>query len=106
MEIIKLEKEFVKKQLDGHKHPVRFIQLEETDNAYLYKREIDAHVDYEVFIKRYKNKRALIDGELKNTGDKREIYPKTEEFGKFAWAFMKKDKAYMKLKELNPVSLI
>ena len=100
MNIVKLKKDFVKYHFDGHKHPVHFIQLEETDSAYLYKREIGNHVDYEVFVKRYKNKRGLIDGVLKNTGDKREIYPKTEEFGKYAWSFIKEENAYKKLKEL------
>lgn len=100
MDIIKLEKEFVKNHYEGHSSPVRFIQLEETDNAYLYKREIGSYVDYEVFVKKVKNKRARIDGELKNTDILTEKYPNAAAFGFWAWSFRDKDKAYKKLKEL------
>lgn len=106
MEIIKLEKEFVKKNYEGHRNPVRFIQLEETENAYLYKREIGSYVDYEVFVKTVVKCKKEVDGKFISTGVEKEKYPRATAFGKWAWSYKNKDKAYMKLKELNPVPLI
>ena len=99
--IIKLEKDFVKKYYEGWSKPVHFIQLEETENAYLYKREIgEKYVDYEVFYKKVKNKRKSVNGVITNSGEKRETYPRANDFGKWAWSFLDINRAYKKLREL------
>ena len=100
MEIIKLEKNFVKKNYEGWSNPVHFIQLEETDNAYLYKREIGSYVDYEVFKKKVINKIKWVDGKIVKLEQKKETYPKATSFGKWAWSFNDINKAYHKLHEL------
>lgn len=99
--IIKLEKDFVKKHYEGWSNPVHFIQLEETENAYLYKREIgEKYVDYEVFYKKVKNKRKSVNGKIVNSGVKREAYPRANDFGFWAWSFKDINRAYKKLSEL------
>ena len=98
MEIIKLEKDFVKKYYEGWDKPVHFIQLEETDTAYLYKREIGNYVDYEVFKKKVVCKTAHIDGKIVKLEQKKESYPKANAFGSWAWSFKDIDRAYQKLR--------
>ena len=100
--IIKLEKDFVKKHYEGWSKPVHFIQLEETENAYLYKREIgEKYVDYEVFLKKVKNKRKNVNGTIVNIDEKREVYPRASDFGKWAWSFKDINRAYAKLREIQ-----
>lgn len=94
METIKLEKDFTKKYYEGWNKPVHFIQLVETETAYLYKREIGSYVDYEVFKKKVS----------KPTG--KEMYPRATAFGKWAWSFKDIDKAYSKLYEITPSDAI
>ena len=100
MEIIKLEKDFVKKNYEGWDKPVHFIQLEETETAYLYKREIGKYVDYEVFKKKIVNKTTRIDGQIVKLEQKKESYPKANAFGSWAWSFNDVEKAYKKLREI------
>lgn len=99
--IIKLEKDFVKKYYEGWSKPVHFIQLEETENAYLYKREIgEKYVDYEVFYKKVINKIKKVDGKIVKLEEKKEIYPQAASFGKWAWSFKDINRAYKKLREI------
>lgn len=93
MDIIKLEKDFVKKYYEGWSKPVRFIQLLETETAYLYKREIGSYVDYEVFKKKVVKKPVI-----------KEVYPRATAFGSWAWSFKDMNKAYDMLREITPVS--
>lgn len=100
MEIIKLEKDFVKKNYEGWSKPVHFIQLEETENAYLYKREIGSYVDYEVFLKKAGKSVKTIDGKITVVDIMKEKYPRANAFGQWAWSFKNIDRAYQKLREL------
>ena len=100
MEIIKLEKDFVKKHYEGWSKPVHFIQLEETENAYLYKREIGSYVDYEVFLKKVGKSAKTIDGKITVVDIMKEKYPRASAFGKWAWSFKNIDRAYQKLREI------
>lgn len=90
--IKKLEKDFVKNRYDGWDKPVRFIQIEETETAYLYKREIGDYTDYEVFLKRN------IRDRRKNNGFLKEKYPNIKDFGKWAWSYIKLENAQKKLR--------
>ena len=101
METIKLEKDFTKRKYEGWTKPVRFIRLEETETAYLYKREVGGYVDYEVFKKKIVNKTARVDGKIVKLDIKKESYPKANAFGFWAWSFMDIDKAYSKLREIT-----
>lgn len=101
MEIIKLEKDFTKNYYEGWSNPVHFFQLEETETAYLYKREIgEKYVDYEVFKKKVINKIKNVDGNIVKLEQKKEIYPQAASFGKWAWSFKNIDNAYKKLREI------
>lgn len=106
MDIIKLEKDFVKKRYEGWDKPVHFIQLAETETAYLYKREIGSYVDYEVFQKKIIYKRKRIGDEVVNMDIKREVYPKANAFGSWAWSFKDMNKAYNMLHEITPCEVI
>lgn len=99
--IIKLEKDFVKKYYEGWSKPVHFIQLEETENAYLYKREIGSYVDYEVFKKVVRNKTTNVDGKIVKLVQKKESYPTANAFGNWAWSFKDINRAYAKLREIQ-----
>lgn len=101
METIKLEKDFTKKCFEGWNKPVHFIQLEETETAYLYKREVGGYVDYEVFKKKTINKSARVDGKFVKLDIKRERYPSANDFGFWAWSFRDIDKAYSKMREIT-----
>lgn len=101
MDIIKLEKDFTKNRYEGWSKPVHFIQLEETETAYLYKREIgEKYVDYEVFLKKVVNKTTRIDGKTVMLEQKKESYPRANAFGKWAWSFKDINRAYKKLREI------
>ena len=100
--IIKLDKDFVKKHYEGWSSPVHFIQLEETENAYLYKREIgEKYVDYEVFYKKVGKSATTVDGKVKALDIMKEKYPRANDFGKWAWSFKNIDRAYAKLREIQ-----
>ena len=98
--IIKLEKDFTKNRYEGWSKPVHFIQLEETENAYLYKREIGSYVDYEVFLKKVVKKTTRVDGKVVELDVMKESYPRANAFGKWAWSFKNIDRAYQKLREI------
>lgn len=98
--IIKLEKDFTKNRYEGWSNPVHFIQLEETENAYLYKREIGSYVDYEVFLKKVVKKTTRVDGKVVELDVMKESYPRANAFGKWAWSFKNIDRAYQKLREI------
>lgn len=98
--IIKLEKDFVKKNYEGWSKPVHFIQLEETETAYLYKREIGSYVDYEVFLKKVGKSAKTIDGKITVVDIMKEKYPRASAFGQWAWSFKDINRAYKKLREI------
>lgn len=96
--IIKLEKDFTKNRYEGWSKPVHFIQLEETETAYLYKREIGSYVDYEVFLKKVVKKTTRVDGKVVELDVMKESYPRANAFGKWAWSYKNIDRAYQKLR--------
>ena len=98
--ITKLEKDFTVKNCEGWDKPVHFIQLVETETAYLYKREIGKYVDYEVFKKRVRKQLKHIGGKVVELDTKQESYPKAASFGKWAWSFNNLERAYKKLSEI------
>ena len=98
--ITKLEKDFTVKKCEGWDKPVHFIQLEETENAYLYKREIGKYVDYEVFKKKLISKITTVNGKVVVLDEKKEAYPKANHFGKWVWSFNDINRAYLKLSEI------
>lgn len=100
MEIIKLEKDFTVQHYEGWSKPVHFIQLEETETAYLYKREIGKYVDYEVFKKKVGRGAIQVDGMVRSSDVIKEKYPRASAFGKWAWSYNNIDRAYAKLREL------
>lgn len=99
--ITKLEKDFIVKNCEGWDKPVHFIQLVETDHAYLYKREIGKYVDYEVFKKKVSRQLVKVDGKVVKLDTKQESYPKAPSFGKWAWSFKDINRAYAKLREIQ-----
>ena len=99
--IVKLEKDFTVKKCEGWDKPVHFIQLVETETAYLYKREIGKYVDYEVFLKKVSYQLKRIGDKVVKLDTKQESYPKAPSFGKWAWSFNNIDRAYAKLREIQ-----
>lgn len=106
MDIIKLEKDFVKKRYEGWDKPVHFIQLAETETAYLYKREIGSYVDYEVFKKKVVNKTTRKEGKIVELDIQKETYPRANAFGFWAWSFRDINEAYDMLREITPCEVI
>ena len=79
---------------------VEFTQLKTSDKAYIYQRiEDEGIIYYEVFVRKQVNK---FDFET-NTQleDMKEIYPKSNNFGSWAWCCKDINKAMIKFKELN-----
>lgn len=66
-----------------------FTQLEKCANSYIYERRRGDLVYWEVF------KRKI------NTQFNCVSYPSSKSFGKWAWCFGDKNKAYLKLEEIN-----
>jgi len=86
----KLEKSFTG---IGEVRGFAFEQVLESQKAYLYKVNGDR---YEVFLKKeQKAGEAIISGQ-KVIFEEKELYPRSEEFGKIAWAFQDYDKALVR----------
>lgn len=79
---------------------VEFEQLHSSDKAYMYRRTEDGNVIYyEVFTKKQVNK---FDFETNTQLEEmKEIYPKSNDFGKWAWCFRDYERAFKRFEELS-----
>lgn len=78
-----------------------FEQMHSSKMAYLYKvRSYDGQVHFEVF--KRKNTPICIDFEKRIYSDTefKEIYPKSKDFGVWAWTYISPQDAYVKLNKL------
>lgn len=98
MDLELLPQEFIgKAEVKG----VRFKQLYTFNNSYLYERtsEDTDKKYYEVFLKKQINK---FDFETNTVLDtKKEIYPKSKDFGIWAWCLLNEETALKKCNELE-----
>jgi hypothetical protein len=95
--IIPLEKEFIGK---GEVKNINFLQLYSNENAYLYKACIHSYY-FEVFERKNVPICKDFENDIYSDTEFKEIYPKTKDFGKWAWTFVSLSKALKKLNELN-----
>ena len=83
----------------GEVKDFNFTQLRKSDKAYLYVVESEGSIHYEVFSKKtdflydFENKQRL--------SDKYVRYPKSYDFGIWAWTFMDLNKSLDKYHEIN-----
>lgn len=91
----KLEKEFTG---TGEVKGFTFKQVKESGKAYLYEVNGDR---YEVFLKRFQQAGEMTIGSQRIVLEEKELYPKSNEFGKTAFAFQSYDKAIGKFNLLS-----
>lgn len=73
-----------------------FSLLQETSNGFLYSVEDEGRVHYEVF-KRVERPK-LLDWDTKEISEEKyPVYPRTEDFGKWAWSYSSLEKAVSRL---------
>ena len=97
--ITKLETEFAK--TSGDMAGFKFTQLEESDTAYMYMCEQGDAVSFEVFEKKTAPLCINFDRREYSTTDFKECYPKSNDFGVWAWSYTDQNKAYEKFNSLK-----
>jgi hypothetical protein len=96
--IHKLEKQFIG---IGEVKGYEFIQMGENNEGYIYKVKGETVDHYEVFKK--KTSPICIDFEARiySEANTKEMYPKANSFGIWAWTYKSRERAINKLKELE-----
>lgn len=101
MNIIKLEKNIVGK---GEMVGFRFERYAENDSGYIYRAiftELDFISHYEVFLKKVSALCIDFEKRIYSEREFKEIYPKSENFGDWAWCINDVDKAMIKFNSLQ-----
>lgn len=83
----------------------RFVQIASSAPAYIYEvtREVGAKPQYEV-IRRISTAKCIDFGaKIYSQTEFKEIYPKANQFGKTAWAFVTKEEALAKFNQMSPI---
>lgn len=97
--IVELEKEFVG---TGEVSGVNFKQISSSDRAFLYSRcEDDGDTSFEVFLRKLTPMCIDFDNRVYSEVDFKEMYPKSKDFGVWAWSYMSINKAEEKFQQLT-----
>ena len=81
-----------------------FNQLHKCKNAYLYEVTDGINTHYELFRRKISAKCIDFDRKIYSETDFKEIYPKSKDFGKWAWCYSDIKKAIEKFTELKQES--
>ena len=97
--VVELEKEFIG---TGEVSGVNFRQISSNEGAFLYSRcEDDGNVSYEVFARKLTPMCIDFDNRIYSEVDFKELYPKSKDFGVWAWSYMSLEKAEDKFQQLT-----
>jgi hypothetical protein len=78
-----------------------FNQLEKSDNAYMYSVSDGRNTYYEVFKKRSNPICVDFEKKIYSDTDTKDTYPKSNNFGVWAWSYMSRKRAMDKFNSLN-----
>ena len=92
--IQKIEKEFIGL---GEVKGVHFKQIAESDKGYIYARKDGNVISYEVFLKQTVAKCIDFEKRIYSESERKEVYPKSKDFGVWAWSYHDINKAGDKL---------
>ena len=97
--IVELEKEFVGvAEVRG----INFKQIDANKQAFLYSRwEDGGNISFEVFLRKLTPMCIDFDNRIYSEVDFKELYPKSKDFGVWAWSYMSLEKAEDKFQQLT-----
>lgn len=102
--MIELEKEFIG---IGEVKGFKFKQIKCNDCAYVYevKSEFNNNKYYEVFVRRISKGNDMMIAGIEVHFEEKEIYPKANSFGIWAWTYTSYDKAIEKFNDITENSI-
>ena len=93
-----LEDEFIG---TGDVKGFKFVKLDSTDKGFLYSADPgEGNIHYEVFVKKLLPVCIDFENRVYSDTDFKCVYPKSEDFGKWAWCIVDYNKAVEKFKSL------